>query len=46
MGMWKDGDIAREQMLALATMLEKGKSTPSSIQYIDFEDVAKAAVHP
>ena len=42
MGMWKDEDIAREQMVALASMLEKGQIDPVIDSVYRFEDVAKA----
>ena len=42
MGMWKDEEIAREQMVALASMLEKGQIDPVIDSVYRFEDVAKA----
>ena len=42
MGMWKDEEIAREQMIALASMLEKGQIDPVIDSVYRFEDVAKA----
>ena len=42
MGMWKDEEIAREQMIALASMLEKGQIDPVIDCVYRFEDVAKA----
>jgi len=42
MGMWKDEEIAREQMVALASMLEKGHIDPVIDSVYRFEDVAKA----
>ena len=42
MGMWKDEEIAREQMIALASMLEKGQIAPVIDSVYRFEDVAKA----
>ena len=42
MGMWKDEEIAREQMIALASMLEKGQIDPVIDSIYRFEDVAKA----
>ena len=42
MGMWKDEQVAREQMLALAKMLEEGKIDPIVDSVFRFEDVAKA----
>lgn len=45
MGMWKDEEIAREQMVALASMLEKGQIDPVIDSVYRFEDVAKAQQH-
>mgnify|MGYP003307782335 FL=1 len=45
MGMWKDEQVAREQMVALAKMLEEGKITPVVDSVYRFEDVAKAQQH-
>ena len=42
MGMWKDEEIAREQMIALASMLEKGQIDRVIDSVYRFEDVAKA----
>ncbi len=42
MGMWKDEGVAREQMLALAKMLENGQINPVVDSVYRFEDVAKA----
>ena len=42
MGMWKDEEIAREQMIALASMLENGQIDPVIDSVYRFEDVAKA----
>ena len=42
MGMWKNEEIAREQMIALASMLEKGQIDPVIDSVYRFEDVAKA----
>ena len=42
MGMWKDEEIAREQMIALASMLAKGQIDPVIDSVYRFEDVAKA----
>ena len=42
MGMWKDEEIAREQMIALASMLEKGQIDPVIDSVYRFEEVAKA----
>ena len=42
MGMWKDEQVAREQMIALAKMLEEGKIDPIVDSVFRFEDVAKA----
>lgn len=45
MGMWKDEQVAREQMVALAKMLEEGKISPVVDSVYRFEDVAKAQQH-
>ncbi len=45
MGMWKDEEVAREQMLALAKMLEMGLINPIIDSVYRFEDVAKAQQH-
>ena len=45
MGMWKDEGVAREQMLALAKMLENGLIDPVIDSIYRFEDVAKAQQH-
>ena len=45
MGMWEDENIAREQMLALAKMLEQGLIDPVIDSVYRFEDVADAQQH-
>ena len=45
MGMWKDEDVVREQMISLAKMLELGHIDPVIDSVYRFEDVAAAQQH-
>ena len=45
MGMWKDEDVVREQMISLAEMLQKGSIDPVIDSVYRFEDVAAAQQH-
>ena len=45
MGQWKDEDVAREQMMSLAKMLEQGLIAPVIDSVYRFEDVAEAQNH-
>ena len=45
MGMWKDEEVVREQMVALAKMLEMGLIDPVIDSVYRFEDVAAAQKH-
>ena len=45
MGMWKDEDVVREQMISLAQMLELGHIDPVIDSVYRFEDVAAAQQH-
>ena len=45
MGMWKDVEVVREQMIALSKMLEQGLIDPVIDSVFRFEDVASAQKH-